>query len=213
MSIIIGPDGLKVKKLFASKEVPFSDMERIDKDGSKFIFKCKDGETLTYTAGMADEERYRYVINAVKKYNIEYENINETKDHPKLYYMEEIEPLIERAGEIVRSVALPLIRENKGPEFGLDLELHESEDFVSLYFFLTKNGQKIEVPGELKYEEDEEYPLSFDNLVVAFLAKWESSKYAGQYGVSNEMEDEDLCRKTVKDFIGHSLDLWKGHTF
>ena len=205
MSISYDDKGIHIKKLFKSREIPYSDFRSVILSEQGYAFTTKDGETINAKQSLFSD--HTALFGAIKKYNILFKNEEELEETEDVYSIDEVNKMIEETKNITEEYAGNLIRDKFGPEYDIDLRIIDEDEYINMYLWLVKNGELVkDIPEELKYESADIEPYSFDNFVLAFLVEWDG---CGRYGVTEEMKKRESCEKYLEQMLNYFFENYK----
>lgn len=207
MGITYDETGLHIKKLFTSREIPYSDIKSVVLADSEYTFTTNDGEVIKFKSRLFDN--HEILWDASRKYNIHFKDEDSLKDADDVYIIEEVNEKIAQTQAVVEEYAGNLIRDKFGPEYGIDTKVIDEGEWINMYLMLLKNGELVkDIPRKAKYEDADIEPDSFDNFVLAFLLEWDD---CGRYGVTREVENRESCEKYLTLSLNHFFEHYKVH--
>ena len=203
MNITYEDKGIRIKKLFKSREIPYSEIRSVSLSNGEYTFTTKGGEVIVGKYRVFGNQKPIY--EAIKKYNIHFRSEDELKETDKVYSIEEVHEKTAQTQTVIREYANKLLHDKLGPEYDIDTKLIDEGELVNVYFSLLKNGVLVEdIPEAAKYDSDGVDPYSFDNYVLAFLVEWDGN---GRYGVTEEVEKpefwEQYLKQSLKQLFGY----------
>ena len=188
MNITYDEKGVLIKKLFKSREIPYTDIRSVVMANEECMLTTKDGETIVSKNGFFPGHTLLY--KAIKKYNIYFKNEDELKEVDNVYSLEEMNEKIAQTQTFIKEYADKLIHDKLGLEYGMDTKVIDEGEWVSVSLLLLKNGEVIkDISENAKYESADIEPYSIDNYILAYLLEWDGS---GKYGVTEEVEKNEL---------------------
>lgn len=206
MSISYDDKGIHIKKLFKSREIPYSDIRSMILSEQGYIFTTKVGEVINAKQSLFND--HTALFGAIKKYNILFKNEEELEEIEDVYSIDEINKMIKETKSITEEYAGNFIRDKFGTEYDIDLRIIDEDEYINMYLRLVKNGDLVkDIPEESKYESADTDPYSFDNFVLAFLVEWDG---CGRYGVTEEMKTRESCEKYLEQMLKSFSENYKG---
>ena len=188
-------EGIKINKLFGSKELSYADMKSIRLNSRGYVFTTKDEEEITLKSGLGIEVGPLY--EALAKYNISYIDENEAEPGRQLYDIDEVNSKAAEVKEYASSLINPKVKEKFGEEYDIDLQIEPVDNFIDMYFCLRKNGEGVQ------------FFEAFDDMVIAFLVEWEAGCGRGKYGLTVEADDREACAKAVEGAFEYLCEHYK----
>lgn len=202
MNAMCNDTGIYIKKLFKSREIPYSDIRSVVLSNMEYIFTTREGEIINSKCSFFSNAVV--LFDAFKKYNIHFKNEDELKRINRVYFMDEVEEQFAQTRRITEEYADNLIRDRLGPEYGIDVRIIEEGEWISMYLRLLKNGELVmDIPEEAKYGFGDIEQYSFDNFVLAFLVEWDGY---GKYGVTKEVETRESCEAYLEQSLNYFLE-------
>lgn len=197
-------DGFKIKKLIGSRTVPFDEIKSIRLQDGGFVLTDHDGEEISMV-----EDNLLSLLEAVVRHNISY--LDETDHEEKYYTREELQPLIEEATNGAAEAADDYVKEHLGQEYSVDTKLLEVPAEINLFFILLCNGNAVtKLPPRVRESDPENTPGCFDCLSMAWLHEWDHAGSFGRYGITNELKDLEICRKSQLESMEYIVEILKG---
>ncbi len=188
MNITYDEKGVYIKKLFKSREIPYTNIRSVVMANEECTLTTKDGETIVDKKSFFPD--YTPLYKGIKKYNIYFKNEDELKEADNVYSLEEMNKKIEQTQTFIREYADKIIHNKLGLEYGMDTKIIDEGEWVSVYFLLLKNGEVVkDISENAKYESADIEPYSIDNYTLAYLLEWDGS---GKFGVTEEVEKNEL---------------------
>ena len=190
MKVTYGKNGIRISKLFKSKEVSYSDIKSVILSGKKYTLTTRAGEIIKSKCDFLCEREPLYA--AIKKYNIYFRDEDELREQEKVYSGDELNQKIARAQAVIKDIGGNLIRKEMGDEYDIDSVVKDEGAEINVYFRLLKNGKLVKnIPEEAKFDSTDIEPYAFDNFVFALLVQWDGY---GKYAVMDDGEvyEEDL---------------------
>ena len=195
MALYSDDNGITIKKLFKTQKISYGELKSILIDSRGITFSTRDGGSVMAEAGLRSDLEGMY--KAIPKYNIAFRNEEETPEDGQTYTIDEIYKKVEEVKGFAYGIAAPAIRSRYGDEYDIVLNVEEIEDFVDVYFCLTKSGMPVQ------------FFEAFDDIVIAYLVEWDAGLSCGRYGVTVEVNDKDLCRDAVMRILEYVYDNYK----
>ena len=188
-------EGIKINKLFGSRELSYGDIKSIRRNDPFITFTTKDEETIKLKTGLGIEMGPLY--EAIARLNISYIDENEAQDGRQLYDIDEVNSKAAEVVEYASSLINPKVKERFGEEYDVDLPLETVDNFIDMYFCLRKNGEGVQ------------FFEGFDDMVIAYLVEWDAAYGRGRYGVTVEVDDREACAKAVQGAFDYLLEHYK----
>lgn len=205
MKITYDDKGIHIKKLFKSREIPYSDIRSVVLSNGEYTFTTKAGEVIVGKYRIFDNRAPLY--DAFKNYNIHFRDEDELKETDKVYSIEEVREKIAQTQTVIREYANKLLHDKFGSEYDIDMKMIDEGELVNVYFSLLKNGALVEdIPEAAKYDSDGVDPYSFDNYVLAFLVEWDGN---GRYSVTEEVEKPEFWGQYLKQPLKQLFEYMK----
>ena len=179
-------EGIVIKRLVSSRLIAYSDLKSIRLNGDSIVFTDKAGEETVLKTSLFYVYPYPEMYRAIKKYNIAYRNERDLKDVKRTYTDAEVSGVIARTLELVRQTAGASIRKNLGKDYEIELTVGDEIEYTVLHFRVVKPGD----PGASDKEP-------FEDMVMSYLCEWDPATASGIYGVTVDLEDDELCREYV----------------
>ena len=206
MKITYGKNGIRMKKLFGSREISYSDIRSAVLDKGEYTFTTKKGEVITAKYQLFEDRTVLY--EAIKKYNIYFKDAEEPDAYENVYFAEELNEKILQAQAMIKEYAGSCVRSKLGPEYDVDTVVMDEGELINVYFRLLKSGELVkDIPDEAKYDFSELEPYAFDSFVMAYLVEWDG---CGKYGLTQEMENRKMCVKYLEGPLKCLLENYEG---
>ena len=194
MGWMAGADGVTIKKLFSKKFIPYSDIKSIRKTGSNVIFTLKDDNEVCLVSSIMSEDG---LYPAIKKLNIAFVDENEETSVDKTYTIEEVNEKIELLKSQVYDLLAAPIKSKYGQDHDVEVKVADEGDYIDMYFALLKDGKPVQ------------FFESFDDMVIAYLVRWDQEMNCGYYGLTVEANCQSDCVKTVQEILADLYERYK----
>lgn len=205
MNIKYDDKGIHIKKMFQSREIPYSNIRSVVLSDMKYTFTTNDGEVINSKSRFFSNDAALY--DAIRKYNIYFKNEDELKGTNNLYSINEVNEKIAQTQTVTEEYAGKLICTKLGPEYGIDVRIIDEGEWINMYLRLVKNGELVmDIPAEAKYTSADSEPYSFDNYALAFIVEWDGY---GRYGVTAEVETREACEKYLEESLNYFFENYK----
>lgn len=195
MAWISDVNGITIKNFLKKRTILYKDLESVFIDDTSIEFITREGEKIAQKRGIFDD--FTALYEAIKKYNISFRNEKELADCIATYTIDEIN---EKAGvikEYVYGLMKEPIKSKYGDEYDVSLEIEDEDEFVVMYFCLTKSGKAVE------------FLSPFDHMFIAFLVEWDTALGYGNYSTTHEVDDEEACKCLVQSALDYLDDYYK----
>ncbi len=205
MKITYDDKGIHIKKLFKSREIPYSDIRSVVLSNEEYTFTTKAGEMVVGKCRLFSNTAPLY--EAIKKYNIYFKDEGELNVMEMVYSIEEIHEKIAQTQTVIKEYADKIIHDKLGPEYDMDTEVIDEGEWINVYFRLLKNGELVkDLSEDAKYDSEGVDPYSFDNYLLAFLVEWDGN---GKYGVTEEVKKSELWEKYLESSLKQLFEHYK----
>ena len=184
-------DGITIKKLFSKRTIPYTDIKSIRKTESNIIFTLKDGDEITLVSSILSEDN---IYPAIKKLNIAFVDENEETSVDKTYTIDEVNEKIELLKSQVYDLLAAPIKSKYGLDHDVEVKVKDEGDYIDMYFTLLRNGKPVQ------------FFEGFDDMVIAYLVRWDQDMNCGRYGLTVEAKCQSDCVKTVQEIL---IDLYE----
>lgn len=196
MKIIFETDRIIVKKLFGKKEIFPKDVQKVAclVNGTRITLKKDKQEIVTkqmFLIGL-DSKLGRFICDN----NIDYED--ETEKDTLGYSKSKCEEMAERSLAIIQEHGSKLIKDYLGEEYDFCMEEQNENFAINITYWVTKNGEKVELPG---YEKCENGMNAIGDMLLSYLIGWDSVTASGTYEVVTELLDDQKCREYLESEI------------
>lgn len=206
MKITYEKNGIRMKKLFGSREIPYSDIHSAVLAKGEYTFTTKSGEVITVKYQLFEDRTALY--EAIKEYNIYFKDAEEPDVYENVYSGEELSEKILQAQAMIKEYAGNSVRNKLGPQYDVDTVVIDEGELTNVYFRLLKSGELVkDIPDEAKYDFSDLEPYAFDSFVMAYLVEWDGY---GKYGLTREMENRKLCEEYLDEPLKCLLENYEG---
>lgn len=187
-------DGVTIKKLFSKRTIPYTDIKSIRKTESNIIFTLKDGDEIALVSSILSEDN---IYPAIKKLNIAFVDENEETSVDKTYTIEEVNEKIELLKSQVYDLLAAPIKSKYGQDHDVEVKVADEGDYIDMYFALLKDGKPVQ------------FFEGFDDMVIAYLVRWDQEMNCGYYGLTVEANCQSDCVKTVQEILADLYERYK----
>lgn len=187
-------DGVTIKKLFSKRTIPYTDIKSIRKTGSNVIFTLKDGSEISLVSSILSEDGF---YPAIKKLNIAFVDENEETSVDRTYTIEEVNEKIELLKSQVYDLLAAPIKSKYGQDHDVKIKVEDEGDYIDMYFGILKSGKPVQ------------FFESFDDIVIAYLVRWDQESNHGLYGLTVEANCQSACVKTVQEILADLFERYK----
>ena len=187
-------DGITIRKLFSKKCIPYTDIDNIRKKDKDIVFTLKDDTEITLPDSFFSGDA---MYPAIKKLNIGFVNENEETSLEELYTLEEVEEKIELLSSQVYDLMSASIKMRLGPDHDVKVQVEDEGEYIDMYFTLLRNGEPVQ------------FFESFDDMVIAYLVRWDQESNRGLYGLTVEANCQSACVKTVQEMLADLYERYK----
>lgn len=205
MKIIYDKNGVYIKKLFNSFMISYKEIRSVVLSNEEYIITTNNGEIFKEKIHIFSN--YSALYEAIKKYNIYFRDEEELEANKNVYSIAEVDEKMAQMLPDLKEYACNSIHEKMGAEYDIDLLVIDENQYVDMHIRLLKNGELVkDYPEMLKCETTDSEPYSYDSMVVAFLLEWDGN---GRYGVTNEMNNKELCEEYLEESLNHLVKYYK----
>lgn len=195
MKLRIENNKLYKKTLFSKTEIDAGEINRIERDDKYTTVYLKSGSVaVKYSLNSIFENELLYCVAN----NISYED---KTYHGKSYVVSELKNKLEETRKKAQSIASIIVKENLGENYDIVASVEGEYYFNILVFKLVENG--IVLNEHETYEEIVELggEKAIDDMYLSFLVKWDSPSEEGLFGVTIEVEDDEV----LKNYVTHCI--------
>lgn len=194
MGWMAGADGVTIKKLFSKKFILYTDIKSIRKTESNVIFTLKDDNEVCLVSSIMSEDG---LYPAIKKLNIAFVDENEETSVDKTYTIEEVNEKIELLKSQVYDLLAAPIKSKYGHDHDVEVKVKDEGDYIDMHFALLKDGKPVQ------------FFEGFDDMVIAYLVRWDQEMNCGHYGLTVEANCQSDCVKTVQEILADLYERYK----
>lgn len=194
MGWMAGADGVTIKKLFSKKFIPYTDIKSIRKTESNVILTLKDDNEVCLVSSILSEDGF---YPAIKKLNIAFVDENEETSVDRTYTIEEVNEKIELLKSQVYDLLAAPIKSKYGQDHDVKIKVEDEGDYIDMYFGILKSGKPVQ------------FFESFDDIVIAYLVRWDQESNRGLYGLTVEANCQSACVKTVQEILADLFERYK----
>lgn len=196
MKLRIENNKLYKKTLFSKTEVDAGEINRIERDDKYTTVYLKSGSSIAvkYSLNYLYENELLYCVSN----NIYYEDKTYKGNS---YVVSELKNKLEETRKKAQSIASTIVKENMGENYDIVASIEGEYHFNILVFKLVENG--IVLNEHETYEEIVELggEKAIDDMYLSFLVKWDSASAEGLFGVTIEVEDDEV----LKNYVTHCI--------
>ncbi len=194
-------EGVRYGGLLKSRLIPYNEIRSIHIESNQTTVTTLQGEQIVSKSGntlsMSSDGFYKHVVEN----NIGYHNETEIEDGQLPVTMEEFNAMSSNTCDIAKRIGDEIVRNRLGAEYETEFLIKGGEDMKVIYFYLKMNGYLVAMSDESKVDYDESEPLSFDNILAAYLVEWDPLTRSGKYGVTVEISNEEDLISYVNDSV------------
>lgn len=196
MKLLIENNKLYKKTLFSKTEVDAGEINRIERDDKYTTVYLKSGSSIAvkYSLNFLYENELLYCVSN----NVFYEDKTYKGNS---YVVSELKDKLEQTRKKAQNIASTIVKENLGENYDIVASIEGEYHFNILVFKLVENG--IVLNEHETYEEIVELggEKAIDDMYLSFLIKWDSASAEGLFGVTNEVEDDEVLKSYITHWI------------
>ena len=192
MKITADGNGIVIKKLFKSEEIPYKDIAKITVEGlNRTVIRTRSGEEYVDTAHMGITFNYPIVMDKIFQSNIVFEDKFATSAlTEKIIEEENKQEYVDSLVAVFEPEAREIIKTKLGERHDIAIEVMEIHRDTVLCMRLLRDGIEVaDYPNAYEHYDDMEIRAAFDTETLLMLTEWDPLSRSGRYIVA--LDDED----------------------
>lgn len=214
MKITADENGIIVKKLFKSEEIPYKEITKITIEGlNRCVIKTRSGEEYVDTVHMGITFNYPVVMDKIVQLGIAFEDKFIVSDFPHKFIDElNKQEYVDTLVAAFEPEAREIIKTRLGERHDISLEVMEIHRDTVLCMRLLRDGVEVtDYPDSYKDYDDVKIREAFDTETLLILTEWDPLSRSGKYIVGlddEEAHDEKAALiESVNDFCDDYLEV------
>lgn len=199
MKLYIENNKLYHKGLFGTKEIAASEIEKVEVEEQYTTVSLKNGKILK------EKESFIFLYEQASYFvqqNVSYEDKTfEGKEYPAYELKEKMETVKQKAYQFTSKT----VKERLGETYDVDFQIVGGWEYSLLIMRLTENGTVLS--DHPLYGEIGEFGVdrALDEMDLTFLVKWDAFMGEGFYGVTEEVDNEELLKQYLEECLEEYL--------